>query len=210
MKSAYLIGINHNDPFGRQNAIRIMHRLKARGVEPDYIAVEWKEGFAKKLISWRPSLELKAKESFSGLSDKDIELLGSALAFEADCGQEVFPGSPTIWLDAKRCITQTPAQFVENRIKTYRQQWNGFEPMSLEELRTRIILIAKNGTPKSSSRDQDFFNAIIEKEHSTNFTIIGIVGKDHTYMNVEGTFAERLLSRGYVVKVFDGTIMQSV
>ena len=102
MKTVYLIGINHYDPFGRQNAIAIIRELNARGVAPDYIAVEWDERLAKELISLRPSLEQKAREQFPGLSDEDIELLGCAQAFEADCWQEVFPEVPTIWLDERR------------------------------------------------------------------------------------------------------------
>ena len=69
MNRAFLIGVNHNDPFARKNTIYIMNNLKNMGVIPDFIAVEWSKENADKLISSRPLMTKKVQETFPLFSD---------------------------------------------------------------------------------------------------------------------------------------------
>ena len=67
MNRAFLIGVNHNDPFARKNTIYIMNNLKNMGVIPDFIAVEWSKENADKLISSRPLMTKKVQETLPNM-----------------------------------------------------------------------------------------------------------------------------------------------
>lgn len=54
MKRIVLIGTYHYDPLGRQKIHTLLHRLRdEKHFIPDFIAVEWKEDHARRIIAQR-------------------------------------------------------------------------------------------------------------------------------------------------------------
>ncbi len=203
MNRAFLIGVNHNDPFARKNTISIMNNLKNMGVIPDFIAVEWSKENADKLISSRPLMTKKLQETFPLFSDTEIRQLSETLAFEADCGKEVFPKAQIVWLDNARNMLVDSADYVEQRVNIYYQASKRNNVNSFESLREQIIQLGNN-VPKPSIRDQQFMDTIINK-CPTVCTLICVIGANHTHVEIEGTFAKKLSAYGFRVICFDTT-----
>lgn len=92
MKRALLIGTNHYDPLGRRKIHDLLLHLKnERDFIPDFIAVEWKEDYAKRIISQRPLYQQLLSEKYPLLSHTDILTLANSLAYEADSHIDLYP-----------------------------------------------------------------------------------------------------------------------
>ena len=99
-----LIGVNHNDPFGRMKVQSVLRDAAKLRFIPDTIGVEWKSECASSVINQREQFANLNQERYPKTSNSDINTLKHSLAYEADTHIDIYPEIPIIWLDECREI----------------------------------------------------------------------------------------------------------
>lgn len=208
MAKVILIGVNHNDPFGRKKVESVLRRMKDSSFMPDSIAVEWDHLNAQRVINQRPLFRALAKERYPQTDDEEIMLLSQALAYEADSFVSFFPDVPIIWLDEKRpggkMVNET---YAKRRLSTYAQFTDGSH-FNLMNLSQNLLNLGEKWpiTPDEDGRDDLFTEAVMRAVIDGNEKIICIVGEKHMRHEVPGMFGEQLLKQGCDLRCYDTTV----
>lgn len=205
MKQAILIGTNHYDPLGRQKIHNVLLHLKnERNFIPDFIAVEWKEEYARQIILQRPRYEQLLSSKFPLLSSESILTLADSLAYEADSHNNLYPETPIIWLDENRvpvkdAVIENYAETTLNVQISNLSDAKISDPCNLQQFSFAAYHASDKDCLRDTERDAKFLQATCASAFQTS-NIIGILGSLHTDLTVPGGYARLLLDVGYNVE----------
>lgn len=205
VKRALLIGTNHYDPLGRQKIHNMLvHFKNERDFIPDFIAVEWKEDYAKRIISQRPLYQQLLSEKYPLLSHTDILTLANSLAYEADSHIDLYPEKAIIWLDDNRApvVDEIINNYAHRTLRVqadnlYHAKIN--DPRDLQLFSYAAYYVSDKTRAKGNERDVQFFQTTCAYASETT-NIVGILGALHIDPATPGGYARLLQDAGFDVE----------
>ena len=205
MGKILMIGINHNDPFGREKVYDVLR--KESTFIPDCIAVEWGKIVAEKLISQRKEFYELASAKYPLSTPEDLQLLSDAIAFEADAHQTLYPQLPIIWLDDKRNVSpKILATYLQDRLAIYEQYGLRNDRLIAKNVADYVYSLTEEPDHRSGGeRDEIFYCEIIDALNRGHNNIICVVGATHASLDIKDSFASKLREASHNVIVYDTT-----
>ena len=199
------LGVNHNDPLGRDKICSIL-KNELKDFVPNAIAVEWKREIAYEVINQRKAMIEVLTQQYPNVELSDIKILANAMAFESDSHINIYPNLPVIWLDQERGVDiydDTVANYFVYR-KSYYDAIINSGISSIEEISIYVCSVMSSNIP--SERDILFYNKLHKEIEENGYTkVICIVGASHADLSTEGSFANLFIKIGYRVISFDTT-----
>ncbi len=202
-----VIGVNHNDPLGREKISRIL-KEELTDFIPDAIAVEWKKEIAYEVVRQRIVMKKVLSQQYPSADPNDLDLLANAMAFESDSHIKIYPNLPIIWLDQERLVDLSDDDVTNFYIyrKSYYDSIINIGINSISDISDYVCRTM--GTNGPSERDHMFYD-LLQKEIEENGykRIICIVGAYHANLIEEKRFANMLIRAGYKVIAFNTTLV---
>ena len=201
-----VIGVNHNDPLGREKISRIL-KEELTDFIPDAIAVEWKKEIAYEVVRQRIVMKKVLSQQYPSADPNDLDLLANAMAFESDSHIKIYPNLPIIWLDQERLVDLSDDN-VTNFYIYRKSYYDSIIKLGINSISDISNYVCRTmGTNGPSERDHMFYD-LLQKEIEKNGykRIICIVGAYHANLIEEKRFAHMLVRAGYKVNVFNTTL----
>ena len=201
-----VIGVNHNDPLGREKISRIL-KEELTDFIPDAIAVEWKKEIAYEVVRQRIVMKKVLSQQYPSADPNDLDLLANAMAFESDSHIKIYPNLPIIWLDQERLVDLSDDN-VTNFYIYRKSYYDSIIKLGINSISDISSYVCRTmGTNGPSERDHMFYD-LLQKEIEENGykRIICIVGAYHANLIEEKRFANMLVRAGYKVNVFNTTL----
>lgn len=198
-----ILGINHNDPLGRKKIVSLLNELKNEEFIPDCIATEWDKNIAQSIIKQRNGFIKYAEEKAPYLHKETLESLATALAYEADSHTDIYPNLPIIWLDEGSTYFRTIEYYSQDRLSIYIDAINKLnrkDKNNLELISRNIWSIGYSGN--ASERDIKFFDKIINAVENEYKNLLIIVGARHANTEIENSLVDRLMKKGFNIRLF--------
>ncbi len=200
-----LIGVNHNDPFGRHKVQQALELAKKMGFVPDSIAVEWKADYAASVIAQRGKFAELLQNCLLGISAADLNILKQSLAFEADAHIKMYPDLPIFWLDEGRIADSSVIdEYATDRVNIICDA-SGADPFNMLSLSREVIRRGRTAV-MPSERDDKFTEIIVDAVKAGYKYIACIVGVNHTDYAIPEMFGQQLIKNGYEIIRYDTTI----
>ncbi len=206
MNTIKLIGVNHNDPYGRRIIADYLSFEKSNGFLPDCLATEWDHEMFLRVYKQRDYLYNKLiSERFTN-NLLEARIIADSLGFEADSHLTVYPNIPIVWLDQGRKVQDDIIQnYADQRyeiLSAYRQE--NEKCFDLDKTRHSLIAISKDNLI-SNIRDTVFASKISNAIENGMERIICIVGEEHTKTDIKGRLGYQLKEKGFSLSVYNTT-----
>lgn len=195
----YLFGINHYDPLCRDKLYMGLESLsKSETSAPIFIGVEWSQIIHNEIVKQRkPFKQLLESE---GIATEVVSVITTALGFEGDTHNSIFPNVRTLWLDSDREDVPTDEinKFYIQRHKIYKGYLRDLQTSDeiLEFLSKKAWQFSKGSD--NNYRDEKWFNIIIENVQKDAWAII-IVGANHCIDSNDANLYQLLKKEGFEV-----------
>lgn len=203
MAKLFLIGVCHNDPFGAEKTRYALRLAQENNFIPDCIAVEWRSDYANRVILQRDTFGRLLAQEYPNITDGELQIIQSSLAFEADAHIGLYPEIPIIWLDENRTVKD---DIIENYatsrlsiIKSAVRKNN--EAFNLWNISYCVRQLSQSEAVPSE-RDKMFFSCIQEAVANGYRNIACVVGTNHTELSMKGTFGELLENEGHAIMIY--------
>ena len=176
----YMIGINHNDPLGRDNLRNWLQILSNQNSDrPAFVAIEYDQQHFERIKAQRSDFLIKLQSTFLTIPLNDLIRLTQSLAYEGDTHIDVLPNVKTIWLDEDRQAYETDIKnYAERRLGIYKSFLKHCKELTLIEL-SKISWQVAN--PDSNPNRCEMFARRVIKEalNKIGHWAIIIVGANH-------------------------------
>lgn len=206
-----ILGINHNDPLGKQKTVALLKGLKKNGYTPDCIATEWDKDLAQSIIEQRNKFIKYVKDEIPYLNNKTIESLANAMAYEADSHMSLYPNLPIIWLDKGSKYFKPIDCYWNDRLDIYLDNINQLDDKdknNLEILSKNIWNIANS--ENATERDEKFFEIILNTIDKGYKNILVIVGASHANIKINKSLASLLLENKLSTQTYILNVQSSI
>ncbi|SKA81724.1 hypothetical protein [Desulfobaculum bizertense] len=210
----YMFGCRHNSLYAHQQLKEGLQDCLDQGVEPEFVAVEYKKSMKEQILRQRDfeCLEESRKNFLREKIGDEYHHITPSIGYDMDSHQEYYPDVETVWLDDDRELDElekdAPNHFLYNTIVNVlnfkdknRLNFDGeFWKRYMAEEKKTVCQPAYN-----TERDQMWLQTLIpylllEEDQSC----IIIVGADHISKH-EGVLKELLEEAGHVVVLRDCT-----
>ncbi len=181
MPILFIIGTNHHDPIGRVKLAKQLQELKDTNAEaPKFIAVESNEILLKRMMELREEAKILYRLEWQNLPLEMIENFATALYYEGDSHQEIFPDSNTIWLDKDKSHDIDLSWIIADRINDYNEFFDkGYT--TLESISSKIWQDPNISTIMKDPRNTLFADLILKNlDLDRGGWAIAVVGYEHT------------------------------
>ena len=203
MAKLFLIGVCHNDPFGAEKTRYALRLAQENNFIPDCIAVEWRSDYANRVILQRDTFGRLLAQEYPNITDGELQIIQSSLAFEADAHIGLYPEIPIIWLDENRTVKDDIIEnYATSRLSIIKSDVRkNDEAFNLWNISYCVRQLSQSEAVPSE-RDKMFFSCIQEAVANGYRNIACVVGTNHTKLSIKGMFGELLKNEGHSIMIY--------